>query len=254
MKNQRMKEALNQSFYEGLEAFSFTGGRIGKFLPSLNWGIRWDGLEKFSFWKDYVKKVTVDHVYTSTYQENVSITDIGRSVQNQIVQYGFNPVIGVTANFDDEVFNGAFNASVRWSATTSYQLNAAARSTISQQNTNEITAQASYTMRGFEFPLFGINLQNDLEYSFLFTYKSNANSTFDVLDRSSFTGENQNGRTLTGNKQIIIEPRARYSMSNRVTASFFIRYEGTFNEGAAQPGFHTTQVGLDIRISIAGGR
>lgn len=253
-KNQRLMEALNQSFYEGLEAFSLTKGSVGKFLPSFNWGIRWDGLEKFSLWKDYVKKVTVDHIYTSTYQENVTITDIGKSVQNQIVQYGFNPVIGITANFDDKKLDGNLTANIRWSSTTSYQLNAAARSTISQQSTNEITAQASYTMRGFEFPLFGINLKNDLEYSFLFTFKDNANSTYDVLDRSSFTGQNEDGRTLTGNTQIIVEPRARYSMSNRVTASLFFRYEGTFNEGAAQPGFHTTQVGLDIRISIAGGR
>ncbi len=253
-KNQALMRALNESFYEALEAFSFTGGRAAKFLPSLNWGIRWDGLEKYKFWRDYVKKVTVDHVYTSTYQENVQVTNQGRAVQNQIVQYGFNPVIGVTANFDDEVFDGTLTANVRWSSTTSYQLNAASRSTISKQNTNEITMQASYTMRGFEFPLFGINLKNDLEYSFLFTFKDNNQGTFDVLDRSSFTGRNKDGRTLTGNKQIIVEPRARYSMSNRVTASFFVRYEGTFNEGAAQPGFHTTQVGLDIRISLAGGR
>ncbi len=253
-KNQRLLEALNSSFYDGLEAFSLTGGRVGKFLPSLNWAIRWDGLEKYSFWSDYVKKVTVDHVYTSTYQENASITDVGRSVQNQIVQYGFSPLIGVTATFDDEKFDGTLTANIRWSSTSSYQLNAAGRSTISKQNTNEITAQASYMMKGFEFPFFGIKLQNDLEYSFLFTFKDNSNGTYDVLDRSSYTGQNKDGRTLTGNTQIIIEPRARYSMSNRVTASLFVRYEGTFNEGAAQPGFHTTQVGLDIRLSIAGGR
>lgn len=253
-KNQKLLEALNKSFYEGLEMFSFTGGKVGKFLPSLNYGIRWEGLEKYDFWKDYVKKVTVDHVYTSTYQESASITDNGRSVQNQIVQYGFNPVVGVTANFDEDKFDGQLTANIKWVSQTSYQLNAAGRSTISKQTTNEITAQASYMKRGFEFPLFGIRLQNDLEYSFLFTFKDNSNTTFDVLDRSSFTGKNKNGRTLTGNKQIIVEPRARYSMSNRVTASLFFRYEGTFNEGAAQPGFHTTQVGLDIRISIAGGR
>jgi hypothetical protein len=38
------------------------------------------------------------------------------------------------------------------------------------------------------------------------------------------------------------------------TASFFIRYEGTFNEGASNPGFHTTQVALDIMMNISGGR
>lgn len=253
-KNMAMRNALSESFYEGLEAFSIAGGKAGKFLPAFNWGIRWEGLEKWNLWKDFIKKVTVDHVYTSNYQENVQITDNGRSVQNQIVQYGFAPLIGVTATFDDKKMDGTLTTTLRWSTTTAYQLNTASRSTISQTSSNEITAQASYTMRGFEFPLFGIMLKNDLEYSFLFTFKDNANATYDVFDETSFTGDNKNGRKLNGNKQIIIEPRARYSVSNRLTASLFFRYEGTFTEGAAQPGFHTSQIGLDIRMSIAGGR
>ncbi|MFN3306867.1 MAG: hypothetical protein ACK42Z_06740, partial [Candidatus Kapaibacteriota bacterium] len=60
--------------------------------------------------------------------------------------------------------------------------------------------------------------------------------------------------TLDGNTQIIIEPRARYSLSQRLSASFFMRYEGTFTEGASSPGFSNFQVGLDIRLSISGGR
>ncbi len=253
-KNKQLQRALAESFYEGLEAFSITPGRAGKFLPSFNWGIRWEGLEKWALWKSLIKRMTVDHAYMSTYQENVNITDRGRAIQNQVVQYGFSPLIGVNATFDDKKLDGTLTATLRWSTTTSYQLNTAARSVISNQNTNEITAQASYLMRGFEFPLFGIKLKNDLEYSFLFTYKANKTGTYDVLDKSSYQGQNKDGRTLTGNTQIIIEPRARYSISNRLTASAFFRYEGTFNEGAAQPGYHTTQVGVDLKINIAGGR
>jgi cell surface protein SprA len=146
-------------------------------------------------------------------------------------------------------------ATLRWSNTKSYNINNAARASLNSQLTNEITAQGSYTMRGFEFPVFGINLKNDLEYSFLFTYKHNKRHTFDITRPSdTYTGDKQEGETLDGNTQIIIEPRARYSLSSRLTASFFVRYEGTFTEGAAQPGFHTTQVGFDLRISVAGGR
>ncbi len=254
-RNQQYQEALNTSFYEGLEAFSLTSGGTGKFLPAVNWSIRWEGLEKFALWKNYVKRMSVDHAYVSTYQENAQVTDNGRAVLTQTVQYGFQPFIGINTAFDEDKFDGIFTATLRWSNTTSYNINNAARASVNSQLTNEITAQASYTMNGFEFPIFGINLKNDLEYSFLFTYKHNKRHTFDITRPSdTYSGDKKDGETLDGNTQIIIEPRARYSLSSRLTASFFVRYEGTFTEGAAQPGFHTTQVGFDLRISIAGGR
>ncbi len=252
-KNQALQNALAESFYEGLEAFSFASGSAGKFLPAVNWGIRWEGLEDWGIWGGYAKRVSLEHKYQSTYQENVQITDNGRAVQNQIVQFGFQPIIGITAAFDEEKLDGNLTGTLRWSTTKSFQLNSAARSTISAQATTEITGQASYVMRGFSFSLLGLELENDFELSMLATYKDNDRTTFDVFDEQSFQN-NEEGRTLDGNTQIILEPRARYSMSQRVTASFFVRYEGTFTEGAAQPGYHTTQVGLDIRISIAGGR
>ncbi|MBX3045241.1 MAG: cell surface protein SprA [Candidatus Kapabacteria bacterium] len=254
-RNQRYQEALNNSFYEGLEAFSLSKGGAGKFLPAVNWSIRWEGLEKFALWKNLITRMSVDHQYVSTYQENAQITDNGRAVLTQTVQYGFQPFIGVNVAFDEDMLDGILTATLRWSNTKSYNINNAARASVNSQLTNEITAQASYTMRGFEFPIFGINLKNDLEYSFLLTYKRNKRHTFDITRPSdTYAGDNSEGETLDGNTQIIVEPRARYSLSSRLTASFFVRYEGTFTEGAAQPGFHTTQVGFDLRISIAGGR
>jgi len=254
-KNKALQRALNEAFYEGLEAFSFTSGKAGKFLPSMNWAFRWEGLEEYKIWMGLITRMSVEHRYTSTYQENVQITNIGRAVQSQTVQYGFQPLFRVNSTFDEEIMKGLLTASVSWNFTQSYQLNSVARSTVSSQSTNEITAQGSYTRRGFEIELLGFSLPNDLEYSFQFTYKRNRRATFDVLNQSSFEGGNDNkGRTLDGNTQIIVEPRARYSVSNRLTASLFVRYEGTFSEGAGTPGFHTTQVGFDLRLSLAGGR
>jgi cell surface protein SprA len=254
-RNRMYQEVLSEAFYDGLAMFKLGSGSTAKFIPSINWAIRWEGLEEWSLWDDFVKRATVDHTYTSSYQENAQLTDLGRNVQSQNIQYGFQPLVGVNVTFDEEKFDGILTATFRWSHTKSFMINNSARTVISSQETNEITAQGSYTMKGFTFPLFGIDFENDFEWSFLATYKSNRRATFDILaDEGEYQGENEGGRVLNGNTQIILEPRARYSISNRLTASFFVRYEGTFTEGAAQPGFHTTQVGLDIRLSIAGGR
>jgi hypothetical protein len=107
-------------------------------------------------------------------------------------------------------------------------------------------------MNGFKFALLGIDMQNDLDYSFFFSWKNTARAAFNLLDQNSLT-DNQ-GTPVQGNTVITLEPRARYSMSNRVTASLFFRYEATLTEGAAQPGFSTSQFGLDIRLSLSGGR
>lgn len=254
-KNKALNVALSEAFYEGLEAFSLSGvDAVGRFLPSLNWGIRWEGIEEWGMWNGYLKKVQIEHTYSSRYSESVQINDNGRAVQNQQVSSGFQPLVGVTFSFDESKVDGTLTGSVRWNRVQGYNLNAAAKSVITTQTSNEFTVQAAYTMEQFKVDLLGIDLRNDLEFSFTGSYKYNGRGTLDVLDRESFEGGEEQGRVLDGSTVINIEPRIRYSLSDRLTAAFFIRYDGTFNEGAAQPGFHTTQVGLDIRLSIAGGR
>lgn len=248
-KNQALQNALAKSFREGLNALSFIGGEAGRFLPQLNWNIRWEGIEKWGIWDKLLKRATIDHVYTGTYQETAKTTDIGTNIENQQVQWGFQPLIGVSVDFDDKKIDGTLNGTVRWNVTKSYSLISSARSRIQANASNEIMVNASYTMNQFEFPLLGFNLENDFEISFMGTYKHNNRATYDVLGAND-----EDGQRLDGNTQIIVEPRARYSLSDRVTASFFFRYEGTFPEGASRSGFNTFQVGLDIRISIAGGR
>jgi cell surface protein SprA len=252
-KNQMLQKALSESFHDGLQAISFIGGTVGKFLPSLNWAIRWEGIEKWAIWNGLVKKVNFEHAYTSKYMETAQTTDNGTAIQNQQVQFGFQPLLGVTMTFDDKKLNGVLTASLRWNSTNAFQLTSANRSTVERQSTTEIQGQSAYTMKGFEFPIFGISLKNDLEFSFMASFKKNQRATYDVSASVNDYG-GTNGRTLDGNTQIIIEPRVRYSMSDRISAAYFFHYEGTFTEGAASPGYNTYQTGLEIRLSIAGGR
>jgi len=248
-RNQKLQLALAESFRDGFELFHIFGGKAVIYLPAINYGFRWEGLEKWEIWGGYLKSVNIEHIYSSKYTENALINDNGKAIQNQQIQVGFQPLIGINVGFNDDKMKGVMTTSFRLNTTTAYGLTSSNNSTISKQTTTEIQAQGNYTLRGFDFPLLGLVLKNDLEFIFFASYKSNKRATYDVLNFDT-----ENGRKLDGNTQITIEPRARYSMSNRITASFFMRYEGTFTEGAAQPGFNTFQVGLDLRISIAGGR
>ncbi len=253
-KNQKIHEALSSSFYEGLRAFSLFKGQTGKFLPAPNWQIRWEGLETWDIWGEWVQKLSFEHGYKSDYSEQIEITDLGKTIQSQAVQFGFQPLIGLNFSLDEEKVKGIATGTVKWATQTSYTINSTAKSTISGNSSNEFTIQGSYTMQNFEFPLFGFVLKNDFEMSLLGTYKRNYSSTFDVLDESSYTGENENGRTLEGTTNVILEPRASYKIDNMVKASAFFRWEGTFNEGAANPGYNNFQLGVEIGIALDGGR
>ncbi|MCK5741785.1 MAG: hypothetical protein KAH48_06170, partial [Chlorobi bacterium] len=89
----------------------------------------------------------------------------------------------------------------------------------------------------------------DLTMSLESSFMSTSRSTFNMDDY-----EDEDGQKLDGSTKFMIEPRIRYSMSDRITAAFFVRYENTTSEGAASPGFSTLQIGFDFRMSIAGGR
>jgi len=249
-KNQALLNALANSFMNGMEAFSITKGKAGRFLPAINWAFRWEGLEKWGVFESIgAKRISFEHVYNGRYQENSLTTDLGKNVNGQQVQHGFQPLIGLTVAFDEKKVKGNLTGTLRYMTTNSYSLTSANRATITRQNSDEFQINLNYTLKQFHFELFNLNIQNDLELIFLASYKMNKSATYDV---TNYTGEQ--GSTLNGNKQLIIEPRIRYAMSQRVSASLFFRYEGTFTQGASNPGYSTTQVGLDIRLSIAGGR
>ncbi len=245
----RLLDALGASFRDGFSALSLFSGELGRVLPSINWTLRWDGIEKIGPFKGLAQRIFIEHAYQGTYTENARINDNGRIVEVQQIRAGFTPMVGVNMSFDERRLNGLLTATARYNVTTTHGLNASARSTISRETSHEIQIQASYLRRGVSLKFLGLDLQNDMEFSFNTQIRRSLRAQYDVLDYKG-----PDGSLVDGTTQITIEPRARYTISNRVTASAYFRYEGNFSEGAANPGFSTSQVGIDIRLSISGGR
>lgn len=248
-RNQELLEALNQSFREGFESLQLFSGELARIMPALNWTLRWDGIEKFPLFSGVAQRVFLEHGYISSYSENARISDNGRVVEIQQVRSGFQPLIGLNLQFDEKKLNGLLTATLRYNTTTAHTLSGSARSAIQLENTHELQIQGTYLKRGFSLKFLGLDLKNDMELTFLTQIRRNLTSRYDVEEYNGDEASIVNGTT-----QIVIEPRARYTISNRVTASAFVRYEGNFTEGASTPGFSTTQVGVDIRLSISGGR
>ncbi len=247
--NQRLTSLQSEVFEKQLEAFNWLPGDIGRYLPRMNWNFQWNGLEKLPLISGWAQSVSLRHAYIGKYSRNYRASDEGEVPETQTVTRGFQPLVQLTITGKPDVFKGTATGSISYNSTTDFALVAAARAEVSQELKNEMQAQFSYQRRGLNFPIFGLNLKNDIEFSLTFSYSRNNRKRFNLVD---FTPDGNND----GSTRLSFRPSARYSLSNTVTASAFVSYDATIPdaEGSRDIKRSTTKVGVDIRVGISGGR
>ncbi|MBI3123416.1 MAG: cell surface protein SprA [Ignavibacteriales bacterium] len=241
-------KSLSEAFTKGFETLSILGkvpflAKVLNYIPRPNWSFTWNGLEQLSIFK-FAKRVSLNHSYDSNYSEGWKIDPTGKQeVQTQKVDYAFNPLVGLTFNFD-ELFGGNFQSTVRYSTKTGYSMGVTTKN-ITQAFSQDINVSASYSKSGFSLPLFGIDLKNDIEISLSYT-RGKTSSIIYEMDSFKEAGKPQEGKTNT-----TIEPKIRYVMSSRVTLSIFYRRTSIEPEGASRiPPTTTNEAGVDVRIAI----
>lgn len=239
---------LSDAFVKGFETTSFLSkipilSKFAKYIPRPNWNFSWSGLEKYEIFS-FAKRVTISHTYTSTYSEGWKINPDGfQEVQSQKIDYAFSPLIGITFQFDN-LFGGAFQSSIRYTARTSYSLSSSTRN-ITESLSRDINISASYSKSGFELPLFGISFKNDIEISFTYT---NGKTSSIIYDMENFK---EGGTPQDGKTNVTIEPKIKYVMSSRVTMSIFYRRTTIEPQGASRiPPTTTNEAGVDVHIAI----
>lgn len=248
--NKKLTEAATSAFEQQLEALSWIPQPISRYFPRLNWRFDWNGLEKLPFFTDWTQNVSLRHAYTSKFTRNFRMTDSGEVPETQVVSRGFSPLISISLNGKQEALaKGTLTANISWNSSSDFTLITAARSEISQEAKNELQLSLSYQKRGFEFPLFGFSLKNDIEFQFTGSMSKTNRKRFSLTD---FKPDGQND----GSTKLNLRPSIRYTMSNTVSASAFLQYDATIpdSEGSKDISRSTTKVGVDVRIGISGGK
>jgi cell surface protein SprA len=243
------RKSLSDAFVEGFETLPVLSELsffedVNEYIPRMNWRITWDGLEKILFFKSLAERISLDHAYSSTYTEGWKLTSEGKEeIQTQRVEYGFTPFAGLNITFG-QLWGGNLNGSVKFSSRTTYDLSASTTN-INETLSRDIGFTASYSKSGFDVPLFGISLKNDVE--FLFSYTSTKNSVV-RYEMNNFTEE---GIPQDGTTRTTIEPRIKYTISSKVSLSIFYKRSSVEPEGAARiPPTTTNEAGLDVNIVI----
>ncbi len=240
---------LSDAFTQGFETlpifsrFSFLRS-IADYIPRPNWSITWDGLEKLYPFKSFAKSVSFNHAYSSTYSEGWYISPDGtRITQSQRIDYGFTPLAGLNFTFGT-LWGGNLTSSLKYSTHSTFDLGVSTAN-ITESFSRDIGISAGYTKSGFELPIFGISLKNDIEFSF--SYTSSQTSTV-LFYMNNYT---DGGTPQDGTNRISIEPRVKYTISSKVTIAIFYTRSSVQPIGSSIiPPTTTNQAGLDVHISI----
>ncbi|MBI5464834.1 MAG: hypothetical protein HY966_07790 [Ignavibacteriales bacterium] len=219
---------------------------FGQLAPRANWSFHWDGLEKLPLFSAFASRVSLDHAYNSNYKRRWRIAPAGDEItESQTIGYNFAPLAGVNLGFKDFI-KGNFGATFRYGLSTSYDLVPSGQNVV-QSDQTDISVTANFSRSGFEIPFFGLSLSNDIDISFSYTNSQSSRRQYDF--KNIYLSE---GQPLEGSTRSTMEPRIRYTLSARVTASAYYRYTkiAPDNGGSKIPGSTTNEGGLDIHVAI----
>ena len=241
--------SLSDAFVEGFETFPWLSKipflqDFANYIPRANWRITWDGLEKLPLLKSLADRISLDHSYSSTYTEGWKLNREGtEEIQVQKIEYGFAPLLGLNLTFG-QLWGGNFSGNLKYSTRTSYDLGITT-SNITENFSKDMGFTLQFSKSGFELPLFGLALKNDIEFSLAYSTTRSAAIRYDMR---AFKEE---GTPQDGTTRVTIEPRIKYTISAKVTLSIFYKRSTVEPEGASRiPPTTTNEAGLDVNISI----
>ncbi|MFN3695244.1 MAG: cell surface protein SprA, partial [Ignavibacterium sp.] len=241
--------SLSNAFIEGFESFPLLSklpflSEVTKYIPRPNWRITWDGLENFLIFKSIAKRVSLEHGYTANYTEGWKLSRDGKEeIQMQKIDYAFSPLVGLNLTFG-QLWDGNLSGSLKYGTRTSYDLGITTIN-INETFSRDIAFTLQYSKSGFEIPLFGVSLKNDVDFSLAYNQSKNSVVRYEM---NNFTEE---GIPQDGTTRVTIEPRIKYIISSKVTLSIFYKRSSVSPEGASRiPPTTTNEAGIDVNITI----
>jgi cell surface protein SprA len=230
---------ISESFENNIVSFPF---------PS--WTLSLTGAEKFEMFSQFAQSITIESGYTSEYRKVLRFDGINPEfITAQAITSGFTPLIGVNINFKP-ISDGTFTASFKLNETANLNMDPN-NAKLTNTATNDLSINASYTKSGFNLPIFGLSLENNLTISFSYTKTKNDPVVYSYLPENRAEGiwdvNSQNGSTST-----TLNPSIQYNLSRSVTLQLFYKY--TKVEPTGNNLIITTrtanEAGLNVRLQI----
>jgi len=214
---------------------------IGSDLRSLipDWTLKISGLEKFLFFEEFAKTVSLDHARTGKYTSTKKLVNNELVPESESFSHNFGPLVGITINWI-----WGINSSIRFNKSTTFNFKSGGGSTRSE--TSSFSISASYaTKGGFKIPIpiwpfKGATFKNEI--NFTLAYDRSTNLTFQKQFNQTSFQETQKNNSWK------LRPSATYRFNTRVSGSVF--YETGVTENKISGEFSWNEFGITVNIAI----
>lgn len=265
-------------------AFMHTPGLLGTHtpIPLPGWQLTYSGLSNWPLFRRLAQSVTVRHGYSADYSAdyrtnlNALVDDPeaafgtfalgGRRIRYRFSRYEvsavrinerYQPLIGL-----DITWKNRLQTNLAWSKSRSYSLST--NNEVNASATGELAFTLSYQVQGLRIPFLPIKrLNNRVGISLNIARSSTEERRFSLFRAMQAAADDPEAfdpkdalspdfaPILTSWTRTTIAPQISYQFSNRVSASFQLRYERFESADSRVPSSTTMQGGFNIRVSIS---
>lgn len=206
-------------------------------VPFPDWTLRWSGLEKLSFLKKFVQRVTLEHGRTGKFVSKWQ--DDRANVSNETYNSSFRPLVGVNITW-----TGNLSSTVQFNQTFSEILTKRGGAGGTRKTRSDVNASVTYRKSGgFKIPFFGNKvIKNNMDFSMNFV------KSLDVSEQKR--GEQGVYQEHTRNEKWSITPRLTYSFSSTVRGGVHFEYGKTKHKILGET--RITEFGINVNIQISG--
>jgi cell surface protein SprA len=278
--NNAVVEDFRRSFLTDLGSFG-TNGFFA--LPLPNWQVTYSGLANWPVVRTLAQSASLRHGYSATFDTQfrsfpasvdqrqfalpggpsftlLSQDASDRRAESARINRRFQPLVGVDMNLRLGV-----QANVNWNTSTTYALSAA-NAFVNQSETEELALRLSFAQSGFRLPIpfaRARRLANQFRFSLVVAQANNLQRRYTLRDDLQAALANERpglGTPLPetfrnppaeASRRLTMEPQIAYTLSNAVTASFFLRYERFEAENSRIPTTTNLNGGFNFRVSFS---
>lgn len=217
-----------------------TKWRLGESdIPFPNWTVRWSGLEKLKFVKNFVQRLTLEHGRTGRAVSKWQ--DTAENITNETLNNDFRPLIGASITW-----KGSLTSSISFDKSFSETVNLRGSSSATRKTRNDISASITWSKSGgLRIPLPFLKnkvIKNNIDFSM------NFNKSLDVSEQRK--GEEGEYQEWTRNEKWSLTPRMTYSFSSTVRGGVHFEFGKTKNKLLGET--KITEFGINVNIQIAG--
>ncbi|MEM1125157.1 MAG: cell surface protein SprA [Bacteroidota bacterium] len=248
-------------------------------FPLPGWNVSYSGLSNWPILRSITRSASLRHAYSSSFSsdfrtnlaaatgdsiltsnlgaQRIQFRRPGFDVNAVRVNERFSPFLGL-----DLTWAGNIQTQIGWNKSNAYSLSVA-NAQVNQSKTDEITLSGSFRRQGLRLPFIRRKLNNSISFNLTVARSVTEDVQFfikkaliDAANDPEFvaadaTQDQYRNDEINSFVRWTVAPQISYQLSNRVSATFNLRYERFDSENSLQPSFTNINGGFNFRVSIA---